>query len=162
MSVRAPLGVEFLSEHNNGYAPATHLRLVAPKILRTIVNHEDENMTVKYEREGTSVVAFLPRVTSGGSFSVDTSIYRTPPSNPLRANFSLADFGSNIKDFHSKPYSFIATYDQGSTKFNPPSLQVNGYPSYSTTLHPSPRLNRHRTYQIHILLDILVCWHPGR
>jgi hypothetical protein len=131
-----------ISLKNNGYAPATHLRLTmsypGAKIGRTSVDHKDENMTVKNESEGTSVVAFSPRVTSGGSFSVDTSINRTPPSNSSRANFPLADFGSNKKDYynlHSKPYFFIATYDQGSTKFNPPSRQVNGNPSYSTSFN---------------------------
>jgi hypothetical protein len=65
---------------NIGYASATHLRLTmsypGAKILSTIVLHEDENMTVKNETEGTSVVAFLPRLTPGASLAINNSITR--------------------------------------------------------------------------------------
>ena len=148
-----------ISFKNVGYAPATHLRLTMsyPGVLniRTIIVHEDENMTVKNDSQGRSVVAFLPRVTSGGSISANTSIYRShisppsprsdailqavPPFLLPKSVFSflllptgihpLSDFGSNISSYpHYEPYSIIATYDQGSSKFNPPSLLVNGNP----------------------------------
>jgi hypothetical protein len=84
------------------------------------------------EMLGTSVVAFLPRLTAGGSISLNTSIYR----NQNNSIFPLADFGSNIKDYsypHHEPYSVIATYDQGSTKFNPPPFLVNAIPVWYIT-----------------------------
>jgi len=118
-----------ISLKNIGYAPATHLRLTMSYpgvyLIRTIMNHEDENITVESER--TSVVAFLPRVTSGGSISINAIVYR--PSMPVNASaYSLSDFGSNIRDYsypHYEPYSIIATYDQGSSKYNPPFFLVN-------------------------------------
>ena len=111
----------------------------------TVIVHEDENITVKNQSQGT-VAAFLPRLTPGGSISINAS-RNLPGSTPLTVaqavNWSntaaLGDFSSNIEDYttillndtllhngwlwipsHYQPYSIIATYDQGSSKFNPP------------------------------------------
>ncbi|MGA9149177.1 MAG: hypothetical protein WBZ36_01260 [Candidatus Nitrosopolaris sp.] len=131
-----------ISVENIGYAPATHLRLTMSypgvKNIRTIVNHEEENMTLKNESEGTAVVAFLPRLTPHGMVSINASIYRNNPvlnesKKPVQNAPPLADYSDNIKDYaysHYQPYSIIATYDQGSNQFNPSPFQVSSKAIY--------------------------------
>ena len=125
-----------ISFKNVGYAPATHLRLTMSYpgvyLIRTIINQEDENMTL--ENEGTSVVAFLPRLTPGVSISLNTAIYRNSKDCNGTSDLPLADYTSNTLDYscsHYQPYSIIATYDQGSNQFNPPlSQSVRFIPYY--------------------------------
>jgi hypothetical protein len=91
---------------NIGYGSATHLRLTmsypGANMVHTIVDQQEENMTVKNETRvltngynKTSVVAFLPRLASGASISINNGI-STEVGSP------------NV-------YSIIATYDQGSS-----------------------------------------------
>jgi hypothetical protein len=122
-----------ISFKNIGYVPATHLRLTMSYpgvyLIHTIINQEDENMTLK--NEGTSVLVFLPRLTPGDSISVNASIYT---NHMLKSALPLADFSSNINDFsypHYQPYSITATYDQGSNQFIPPLSQVSFLPTYT-------------------------------
>lgn len=132
-----------ISLKNTGFTPATHLRLTisypGAKIFRTIVNHEDENMTVKNESEGTSVVAFLPRLTPGAGILVNASIYRNQADYTNKLSRPLADYSSNKLDYsysHYQPYSVIATYDQGSTQFTPNAYDVSWEPIYTSPLQP--------------------------
>jgi hypothetical protein len=98
----AAIQQRLISFKNIGYAAATHLRLTmsypGAEILSTIVDHEDENMTVKNEREGTSVVAFLPRLTPGSSIAIENNItrsYHTNPANEHRG--SLVDYNADTR-----------------------------------------------------------------
>jgi hypothetical protein len=126
-----------ISLKNIGYAPATHLRLTisypGAEILPTSIEHKEENMTVGYE--GTSVVAFLPRVTPGASISIDTSIFRNSSqgSNPIYSSLPLVDYSSDNTEYvypHELPYSIVATYDQGSNVYRtPPQFQVYQQPN---------------------------------
>jgi hypothetical protein len=123
-----------ISFKNIGYAPATHLRLTmsypGAKILHTIVDHEEENMTVKNESEGTSVVTFLPRLTPGASIAISNSITR---SNP-RPGGPFIDYTTDTSKYifpHHTPYSIVATYDQGS---NEPNLSE--YPAFPPPFYP--------------------------
>ncbi len=145
-----------ISLKNIGYASATHLRLTMSypeaEIIRTIPHYQNENMTLKLESL-TSVVAFLPRLTTGASISIDTNITRkstqssvlvaelSPPPVPLAA--PLADYSNNIRDYsysHTQPYSIVATYDQGSSEYRPPPLLVSYvgvyYPFNTEILQP--------------------------
>jgi hypothetical protein len=124
---------------NIGYSPATHLRLTMSypyaKILGTIIEHADENMTaLTYDTPGkgsggNSVVAFLPRLVSGASVSIGTDIARDEKDLTVynSTNFfdPLSDY-SNSDTYpyeHYQPYSIIATYDQGSTQYTPAIFQ---------------------------------------
>jgi hypothetical protein len=84
---------------NIGYAPATHLRLTMhyPRTmtLHYTTEYENENMTVNNDRQTSSLVAFLPRLTPGGNVSI------------------------GISDFDS----VVATYDQGSSEYRPHLLE---------------------------------------
>jgi hypothetical protein len=118
---------------------ATHLRLTmaypSAKILGTVIEHKDENMTVRNESEGNSVVAFLPRLAPAASISISVKINGTStglipgvimdiPQDILnKADYS--DDSYLYMYFHNLPYSIVATYDQGSAKYSIPNL--NGF-----------------------------------
>lgn len=78
----APAVVQYtnytISLKNIGSVPTTHLRLTMAypnaKILGTVIEYEDENMMVRNESEGNSVVAFLPRLASAASISINVEI----------------------------------------------------------------------------------------
>jgi hypothetical protein len=116
---------------NVGYSPATHLRLTmsypGANIIRYTRHHEDENMTLTTEKLTSSVVAFLPRLTSGSSISIDINISRR--SIEQLSNYAarpLGDYSDNPTLYqyaHMEPYSVIATYDQGSSAYSPSSFE---------------------------------------
>jgi hypothetical protein len=119
---------------NVGYSPGTHLRLTmsypSANIIGYTTHHEDENMTLTTEKLTSSVVAFLPRLTSGSSISIDTNISRR--SEDLLNNnrtTALGDYIDNPKFYqysHIEPYSIVATYDQGSSVYSPSSFEEMG------------------------------------
>jgi hypothetical protein len=106
------------------------------KIIGYTTHHEDENMTLKSEKLTSSVVAFLPRLTSGASISIDTSISRQTVMRSDNNILPLGDYTNDLGSYqspHIEPYSVIATYDQGSSKYSPPVLQFGTKSLYFNT-----------------------------
>jgi len=120
---------------NVGYTPATHLRLTmsypGARILDNSIHHQSENMTL--ENSSSSVVVFLPRLTPGASISIDTYITRNESdARDITDERSsripgLIDYEENTMTYHyyhNEPYSIIATYDQGSSIYSPPTFSL--------------------------------------
>ena len=158
---------------NIGYAPATHLRLTmsypGAKILPTIVRQADENMTIKNET-GTSVVAFLPRLTPNAIISIDTSIARRHTGirdistcisidnerhinmtkwfndcvNLIEDSDPLVDYRTDRSAHyifsHDSPYSVVATYDQGIYDYTPPSFGYSYFDFVFSKLYIFPSI----------------------
>lgn len=117
-----------ISLRNIGNAPATHLRLTmyypGAKILPTIEHQVDENMTIK-NQTGTSVVAFLPRLTPNAIVSIDTSIWRN-------INTEILDSIDTEKCL--KEYPYLARTNDTEWRLNCLSLTEGAAPfvDYST------------------------------
>ena len=102
-----------ISLKNIGYTPATHVRMTiyypAAKFFPYKIVYKNENMTVRNENS-SSVVAFLPRLTPGGSVSI----------------YNGSNFGS-----------IVATYDQGSYVYRVPPFSQFFLPFFATSFYTS-------------------------
>ena len=112
-SLNIPQGTFINTFTNTGNSPASNVRLTMYypeyKINDTTLEYSSENVSLNFSNEYPSILSVsIPRFTNGAIITINT-ITNFPYSK---------DMGYNPPNKTAIPFSIIATYDEGSDKYN--------------------------------------------